>query len=536
MRRFPTRLLLVFLLLLMFGCGGHKSIKGIDERNIELPRLENRDAINDRAYNYFINGAIFEAMGDYVAANKQYAEALQIYPKSSEIRFSYAETYFQLGDYTKALTEVEAILPKTLNVWLLTADCYRALNQNDSSLAGYREAIKIDSNNSAAYHYAAAFYQQRNQLDSAIWAYEQMARLSPGYRLYQEIGNLYLKGGQTDKARINYLQSIALDSSSENTRSFLGLSVIAEQAEDMATAQKYTEKAAELTPQNILIQERLLGFYDRANNIPQALTAAKTVLSLDSTNQIVARRLGIFYYELDSQAYADSIFTSLLEKGDENIINYYYSGRIAFDKNDLEKAKKEFKKVALVGDSLVDGWLNLGIVYNKQDSIDLEIATYQNSLPHMKNVDDSIRMMFALGSTLERHSRFDSAVVIFEQIIKLHPEHSQSLNYLGYMLAEKKVRLDYAGDLIKKALKIMPENGAYIDSYGWLLFQKGEYKAALEQLLLAFKYIKNDAAILEHLGDTYNAIGDTANARLYWNKILEMDSNNKDILEKLKKQ
>jgi tetratricopeptide (TPR) repeat protein len=521
--------------LLIIGCGGKKAIQGIDERNIELPPLRERNAINDRAYNYFINGAIFEAMGDYASANGQYGEALKIYPKSSEIRYSYAETFFQMANYKRALNEVGMIEPKTLNVWLLMGDCHRALIQNDSALAAYREAIKIDSNNSAAYHYAAAFYQQKNQLDSAIWAYEQMARLTPSYRIYQEIANLHLKSGRNEQARNYYLQSIALDSSSENTRSFLGLSVIAEQAGDMATAQQYTEKAAQLTPQNLLIQERLLGFYDRADNIPQALATAKTIMELDPTNRIVARRLGIFYYELDSLAYADSIFTALLSGGDENIINYYYSGRIAFDKNEMERAKKEFKKVTIVGDSLVDGWLNLGVIYDRQDSVDLEIDTYWSSLMFMRNRDDSIRMMFALGSALERHNQFDSAVGMFEEIIKIDPENGQSLNYLGYMLAEKGLRLDYAEELIKKAINIMPENGAYIDSYGWVLFQKGQYQAALEQLLLAYKYIQNDAAILEHLGDAYNAIGNATNAKLFWNKVLEIDPNNKTVLEKLKK-
>jgi tetratricopeptide (TPR) repeat protein len=151
----------------------------------------------------------------------------------------------------------------------------------------------------------------------------------------------------------------------------------------------------------------------------------------------------------------------------------------------------------------------------------------------MKNPDDSVRLLFVMAAALEKKGSFDSSVTVFESILKIRPEHSQSLNYLAYMLAERGVRLDYATELVQNALAIIPDNGAYIDSYGWILYKKGNFRGALEQMLRAYNYISNDATILEHLGDVYQALADSANARIFWKRALEIDPGNRAIKEKL---
>ena len=48
-----------------------------------------------------------------------------------------------------------------------------------------------------------------------------------------------------------------------------------------------------------------------------------------------------------------------------------------------------------------------------------------------------------------------------------------TLNYLGYMLADKGIRLPEALKLIRKAVELEPMNGAYLDSLGWAYFKLG---------------------------------------------------------------
>ena len=87
------------------------------------------------------------------------------------------------------------------------------------------------------------------------------------------------------------------------------------------------------------------------------------------------------------------------------------------------------------------------------------------------------------------------------------PHNATALNYLGYMLADRGLRLDEAIGLIKKAVALDPQNGAYLDSLGWAYYKQGNYDLAEENLRRASEKIGNDATIQDHLGELYFKTG-----------------------------
>jgi Tfp pilus assembly protein PilF len=141
--------------------------------------------------------------------------------------------------------------------------------------------------------------------------------------------------------------------------------------------------------------------------------------------------------------------------------------------------------------------------------------------------------MFDLASSYERGGQFDKAIELFRRILKILPQSAMTLNYLGYMFADKNINLQESLEMIEKAVKLEPENGAYLDSYGWILYRLGKYKEAEEQLKKALDIIKDDSLIHEHLGDAYKAQGKLQEADQQWRKALELDPNNQEIKEKL---
>jgi len=52
------------------------------------------------------------------------------------------------------------------------------------------------------------------------------------------------------------------------------------------------------------------------------------------------------------------------------------------------------------------------------------------------------------------------------------------LNYYGYMLADRGIRLDEARDLIQRALDQEPYNGAFLDSLGWAYYKQNKLDQA----------------------------------------------------------
>src|SRR5262249_9904271 len=64
---------------------------------------------------------------------------------------------------------------------------------------------------------------------------------------------------------------------------------------------------------------------------------------------------------------------------------------------------------------------------------------------------------FILGSMYERQKKFDLAEAAFKKVLSNDPNNAVALNYLGYMLADRGMRLDEALGYIKKAVQLDPQ-------------------------------------------------------------------------------
>ena len=90
----------------------------------------------------------------------------------------------------------------------------------------------------------------------------------------------------------------------------------------------------------------------------------------------------------------------------------------------------------------------------------------------------------------ERQKDFDRAESLFKEILKENPSNAVVLNYLGYMLADRGVRLDEAVRYVKEALAVDPRNGAYLDSLGWAYFKLNDLENAEKYLLEANELVQ----------------------------------------------
>jgi tetratricopeptide (TPR) repeat protein len=165
-------------------------------------------------------------------------------------------------------------------------------------------------------------------------------------------------------------------------------------------------------------------------------------------------------------------------------------------------------------------------------------AQAQASAPDQLNY----RFYFQYGVTLERAGRFEESAKQFEKSIETTPKESveeaaNTMNYLGYMWLDQNRNLDKAEELIRKANEIEPGNGAYIDSLGWLHFKKGDFKAALTELLRARELIdelkSEDAEIIDHIGQTYLKLGDKNKGIEHLRQAHKLDPTNASIKQRL---
>ncbi len=156
-----------------------------------------------------------------------------------------------------------------------------------------------------------------------------------------------------------------------------------------------------------------------------------------------------------------------------------------------------------------------------------------------ENPEDAT-MYIQLGIVCDKMNDIEGAENAAEGAMRAAPEYSEGYNFLGYMYAERNIKIDRALELIQKALSLEPKNPNINDSLGWVYFQKGEYQKAIEVLEKAIAYLSDDymrgsSVIFEHLGDAYEKVGNIEKARELWKKAADGDPKSKTAGEKLKR-
>jgi tetratricopeptide (TPR) repeat protein len=170
--------------------------------------------------------------------------------------------------------------------------------------------------------------------------------------------------------------------------------------------------------------------------------------------------------------------------------------------------------------------VSLAQIYEKAKNFP-EMAKMLDSAENLsKGNDDKEPIIFMRGSMYERMKNFTAAESEFRKVLNINPDNAAALNYLGYMLADRNVRLEEAQDLIKKAVAQEPNNGAYLDSLGWVFYRLNKLPEAEQHLRRALEVMSRDATVHDHLGDVYFREGKIREAILQWqNSLKEWNSN-----------
>ncbi len=128
--------------------------------------------------------------------------------------------------------------------------------------------------------------------------------------------------------------------------------------------------------------------------------------------------------------------------------------------------------------------------------------------------DDAVA--FRLGAAYDTAGRVPDAEKAFRAILARDPLNANALNYLGYMLANRGMKLPEALALVDRALVVEPGNPAFLDSRGWALFKIGRTADAEAPLRQAATALGGSSVIQFHFAEVLAALGkrDEAASRL----------------------
>ncbi|MEL6467452.1 MAG: tetratricopeptide repeat protein [Pseudomonadota bacterium] len=180
----------------------------------------------------------------------------------------------------------------------------------------------------------------------------------------------------------------------------------------------------------------------------------------------------------------------------------------------LEQLAKRFGDLPLVHSTLGD-------VLRQQNRFEDAASAYDRAL---ELTDTEARgawfLHYARAISYERLKEWPKAEADFRRALELNPGQPQVLNYLGYSLVEKQIKLDEALEMIEEAVAASPDSGYIVDSLGWVLYRLGRYEEAVGHMERAVELMPIDPVVNDHLGDVYWAVGREREARFQWMRAL----------------
>ncbi|MFV0415386.1 MAG: tetratricopeptide repeat protein [Chthoniobacterales bacterium] len=362
--------------------------------------------------------------------------------------------------------------------WLRLAELRSQENSTKSSLQNSRDEIFLHALNKAFSHaedspeilsQVAEFFVVAQLYEKAETAYEDLYKLKPDF---PDLPN---------KLAMVYLRNQRLQK-----------------------AKPLLEKIIEDSPQSLWANDALEEITLKEGKLEETLTWSQRGLSL--APQQVNRHLNTIDLLLKMQRYETaSMYAEQARKRFPGAGTFTFLQAVA-----LSRAEQYEKALASFEGALIEAATGYGEYVNAD-------------------------FYFEYGVASEQTQAYKKAAELFKKSIEMDPQKAARVcNYLGYMWAERGENLAEAEQLIRRALTSEPENGAYLDSLGWVYFKQKRYSEALIELLRAVELMEApDPVVFDHIADTYNALGRQPEAILYWQKALQIDSENADILKKI---
>ena len=476
-------------------------------------------------------GRLQKALMNSTEAMAAYKKALELDANNEDAMTGLATVYADLGDNKAAAEMLRKVADKDPNPRSLT------------SLAGVYEQLK---------DYSLAAEMLRRALDQ-----------QPGNsELKQALAEDLLFSNQLDDALKLYQDAAADDP--KDIKAELRISQIYRQKQDFAKAREAADKAKEIDPNDLEVQYNDVNLLEAEGKIPDAIKTLKGILdatvkksyspSEKGSRANLLENLGELERTVEQYPAAVDAFRQAADTDPDNagraVAEVVETYREAKDypkaESEADAAVKKYPKDRVVSATRALVLSDLGktdaavaearrLMDGKNDrEVDLSLADiYEKAknFTEMAKVLDAAEKLsetsaekkdiaFRRGAMYERMKNYPEAEAEFRKVLDLDPDNDAALNYLGYMLADRNIRLEEARDMVSKAVAREPNSGAYLDSLGWVYFRLNKLPEAEDKLREALRYMSRDPTVHDHLAEVYFREGKIREAIAQWQSSL----------------
>ncbi|TAM83810.1 MAG: tetratricopeptide repeat protein [Acidobacteria bacterium] len=489
----------------------------------------------DDADSALMLGRLYKADNQPKKAEALFEKVLSDNPDSRNVLVNLTQLYFDQGDYDKIISLLENVPDSRMDPALLyllgssyaqTRDLKKAEDVFKKALDREPDSEDIRRAYAESLMAEGKTEEARSQLQEIVksdpqspMSYVRLAQLD------RQMGNFedarkeleQARGLAPDNLEIPYQQAVLEDTLGNETKAISLLQEVLKKTEKPDG--KYNP--AEANNRAIYLQ-RMGTIYRSQEDYDKAIETYQGIVALGGDQAPRGEALIVETLQLDQKNHkAMQAAETALKKYPKNRELLMQRASLLGQEGHRDEAVAQLENMLTGNADDRDIYLSIAQIYSQAKTYAKAEEVIQKALALSNNPDDQEYARFLLGSVYEREKRFDLAEEQFRKVLDADPLNDAAANYLGYMLADRGVRLDESVKYIKDALRIEPNNGAYLDSLGWAYHKMNRNDMAQSPLEKAVKLIPNDPTIREHLGYVYLALGEKAKALQEWEHALK---------------
>ena len=422
----------------------------------------------------------YQTLGNLLVVDKKpeqaapyYSRALALTDKKKRnlLLTQISSTLIRYSSQQQTLDLIEDLAreyPDSVDVALAHASVASKLKQYDIATTAIDRALALEPENVDAAVFKFSLLTLQNKDSAAVdFASDFLKRHPDAILLRTALARHFLEESQLEQAEKEYLIIHKQDPTSFIAP--MALALIRIDSGLLDDASDYLEKVLQLQPNNDLARVYLGDIASKQKRLDDAITWYRAVTDQD---QLFTARVRL----VDVIMERDGIEAALRELEGIHPESPSQSIDLILLQNELlAREGRLAESLELINEALADNPDNIELLYARA-----MIAAQQKDVANLEK--DLLR------------------------VLEIQPGHVQSLNALGFTLADLTDRYDEAYTLIAAALKKKPGDPFILDSMGWVSYRLQNLDAAEEYLRKALAK-RNDPEIASHLVEVLLAAG-----------------------------
>ncbi len=384
---------------------------------------------------------IYNNLKEFEKAAALYEKLLELDPDNTALIRHLADIYNNLKDYDKVIPLYEKLLksdPDNTQIIQRLLGNYHDLNDYDKTIPLYEKLIKQDPGNTALLKQFADICSKVNKPGKAALLYEKLL-LEGDLRNPQLVKDAFYahkRAGAEGDTQGLYNKLSELVKNDTDYLCFLG--EILRELDEFSLSLAAYERMLETSPKNVNIMEAMVSLYRRLKGDDATAEFCEKIVKLNNRSMVALECLSSVYNSRGEYAKAAVYYEKILEIKPKDLmalsclVNAYM---ITKQFNRLQEIEQRLRKAVTLNPPHAFSLEALGELC-KQTNRDDEAADFflacKEADPYYKNA------YIGLGQVYLKQRKFENAINVFEEGLKMVGEVERLKKELDWAVAEKK--------------------------------------------------------------------------------------------------